>query len=58
LPVLLFGILLSFGVAGISRWVDAISRGEKILRIAVAIIFIGIGIYYMLPWLITLFTGA
>jgi len=58
LPVLLFGILLSFGVAGISRWVDAISRGEKILRIAVAIIFIGIGIYYMLPWLITLFTGT
>jgi cytochrome c-type biogenesis protein len=57
LPVLLFGILLSFGVAGISKWVDAISRGEKILRIAVAVIFIGIGIYYMLPWLGTLFTA-
>jgi cytochrome c biogenesis protein CcdA len=55
LPVLLFGMLLSFGVAGISRWVEAISRGEKILRIAVAIIFIGIGIYYMLPWLGSLF---
>jgi len=54
LPVLIFGMLLSFGVAGISRWVDAISRGEKILRIAVAIIFIGIGIYYTLPWLGTL----
>jgi len=57
LPVLLFGMLLSFGVAGISRWVEAISRGEKILRIAVAIIFIGIGIYYMLPWLGSLFTA-
>jgi cytochrome c-type biogenesis protein len=57
LPVLLFGMLLSFGVAGISKWVEAISRGEKILRIAVAVIFIGIGIYYMLPWLGTLFTA-
>jgi cytochrome c-type biogenesis protein len=57
LPVLLFGILLSLGVAGISKWVDAISRGEKILRIAVAVIFIGTGIYYMLPWLGTLFTA-
>ncbi len=57
LPVLLFGMLLSFGVAGISKWVNAISRGEKILRIAIAIIFIGIGIYYMLPWLITLFSA-
>ena len=47
LPVLLFGILLSFGVAGISKWVDAISRSEKIIRIVVAVIFIGIGIYYM-----------
>jgi len=56
LPVLLFGLLLSFGVAGISKWVDAISRGEKIVRIAVAIIFIAIGIYYMLPWLSTLFS--
>jgi hypothetical protein len=50
-------MLLSFGVAGISRWVEAISRGEKILRIAVAVIFIGIGTYYMLPWLGTLFTA-
>ncbi|MDD5311956.1 MAG: aromatic aminobenezylarsenical efflux permease ArsG family transporter [Dehalococcoidia bacterium] len=46
LPVLLFGMLLSFGVAGISKWVDAISRSEKIIRISVAIIFICIGIYY------------
>ena len=55
LPVLLFGMLLSFGVAGISRWVEAISRSEKVIRIVIAVIFIGIGIYYMLPWLGTLF---
>ncbi len=58
LPVLLFGILLSFGVASISKWVDAISRSEKIIRIVIAVIFIGIGIYYMLPWLGSLFTSA
>jgi len=55
LPVLLFGILLSFGVAGISKWVEVISRSEKVIRLAIAVIFIGVGIYYMLPWLGTLF---
>jgi sulfite exporter TauE/SafE len=58
LPVLLFSMLLSFGVAGISKWVDAISSGEKILRIAIAIVFIGIGIYYMQPWLVALFSSS
>ena len=58
LPVLLFGILLSFGIAGISKWVDAISRGEKIIRIVVAVAFIGIGIYYLVLWLSTLFTSS
>lgn len=57
LPVLLFGVLLSFGVAGVSKWVEAISRGEKVIRIVIAVIFIGVGIYYMLPWLGTLFTA-
>lgn len=57
LPVLLFGMLLSFGVASISKWVEAISRSEKVIRIAVAIIFIGTGVYYMLPWLGTLFSA-
>jgi len=54
LPVLLFGILLSFGAAGISKWVEAISRSEKIIRIIIAVIFIGIGIYYLAAWLSTL----
>jgi cytochrome c biogenesis protein CcdA len=58
LPVLLFGILLSFGIAGISKWVDAISRGEKIIRIVVAVAFIGIGIYYLVLWLSTLFISG
>jgi len=47
LPVLFFGMLLSFGVASVSRWVDVIARSEKIIRFTVAVIFIGIGIYYV-----------
>jgi len=58
LPVLLFGMLLSFGVASISKWVDAISRSEKIVRMIIAIVFIGIGIYYMIPVITALFTTS
>ena len=47
LPVLFFGMLLSFGVARVFRWVDVIARSEKIIRFTVAVIFIGIGIYYV-----------
>ncbi len=46
-PVLLFGLLLSFGVANIGKWADAISRGEKAVRIVIAMVFIAIGIYYI-----------
>jgi cytochrome c-type biogenesis protein len=58
LPVLLFGLLLSFGVAGISKWVDAIGRSEKIIRVVIAIVFIAIGIYYMIPWISSLFVSG
>jgi cytochrome c-type biogenesis protein len=58
LPVLLFGLLLSFGVASISKWVDAIGRSEKVIRIVIAIVFIIIGIYYMIPWISSLFVSG
>ncbi len=51
LPVLLFGTLLSLGVAGAAKWINAISRAEVYVRIAMAVLFIIIGIYYMLIWL-------
>ena len=54
LPVLVIGILLSFGVAGVSIWLNVISRVERIIRIVVAIVFIGVGIYYMVLWIQTL----
>jgi cytochrome c-type biogenesis protein len=48
LPVLLFGILISLGISRISSWFDAITRAEKIIRIVVAVIFIGVGVYYVI----------
>ncbi len=54
IPVLLFGVLLSLGIAGVSSWLNAIGRIEKILRIIVALVFIGLGLYYIILWVQTL----
>ncbi len=51
LPVLVLGTLLSLGVSGVSSWLNAISRVERVVRIIVAIAFIGIGIYYVYLWI-------
>lgn len=51
LPVLVFGTLLSFGIAGVTSWLNAISHAERIIRIIAAIVFIGVGIYYVVLWL-------
>jgi len=48
LPVLVLGVLLSFGVARVSSWVNAINRVQPIIRIAASVIFIGVGIYLVL----------
>jgi cytochrome c-type biogenesis protein len=51
LPVLVFGILISAGIAKVSAWLNAVTRVEKVLRIVVSIIFIGVGIYYVVLWI-------
>ena len=51
LPVLIFGTLLSLGIAGVANWLNAITRVEKIIRIAMAIVFIGVGLYYVVLWI-------
>lgn len=51
LPVLVFGTLLSLGVAGVAGWLNAITRAERIIRIVVSVIFIGVGIYYVVLWI-------
>jgi cytochrome c biogenesis protein CcdA len=51
LPVLIFGTLLSLGIAGVATCLNAVTRAERIIRIVVCIIFIGIGIYYVVLWI-------
>ncbi|MBN1368982.1 MAG: sulfite exporter TauE/SafE family protein [Dehalococcoidaceae bacterium] len=51
LPVLIIGTLLSFGIAGITSWMNIINRAQKVMRIIVSIIFIGVGVYYVITWL-------
>ncbi len=51
LPVLVFGTLLSAGVARVSTWLNAVTRAEKVIRVIVSIIFMGVGIYYVVLWL-------
>ena len=50
LPVLVFGTLLSLGVSGVSTWLNVISKVERIVRVIVALVFIGVGIYYVYLW--------
>jgi len=51
LPVLVFGTLLSVGVARVSRWLNLVTRVEKVIRKIVSIIFIGVGTYYVVLWI-------
>jgi len=51
LPVLVFGTLISIGVARVSTWLNAVNRAEKVIRIIVSIVFIGVGIYYVVLWI-------
>lgn len=51
LPVLLFGMLLSLGVVGAARWMNAIGNAEKYIRVAVAVLFILIGFVCIGLWL-------
>ncbi len=53
LPVLVFGMLISIGVSRVSTWLNVLTRAEKIIRVIVSIIFIGIGIYYVVLWIQT-----
>jgi len=51
LPVLVFGVLISVGVARVSAWLNVVTRAEKIIRVAVSIIFIGLGVYCVVLWI-------
>ncbi|MBM4452681.1 MAG: sulfite exporter TauE/SafE family protein [Chloroflexi bacterium] len=51
LPVLIFGILLSFGITGVTSWVNALTRADKVIRMVMAVVFIAVGLYYIVQWL-------
>jgi len=53
LPVLVFGTLLSAGVARVSTWLNAVTRADRVIRIIASIVFIGVGIYYVVLWILT-----
>ena len=53
LPVLVFGTLIAAGVTRVSTWLNAIARAERVTRMIVSIIFIGVGIYYVVLWIQT-----
>lgn len=46
-PVLIFGALLSFGVARVASWTDSLTRADKAIRLVSAVLFIGAGLYYL-----------
>ncbi|MBN1152145.1 MAG: sulfite exporter TauE/SafE family protein [Dehalococcoidia bacterium] len=46
-PVLIFGALLSFGVARVSAWADRVTRADRAIRVVTALVFVGTGVYYL-----------
>ncbi|MDD5509777.1 MAG: aromatic aminobenezylarsenical efflux permease ArsG family transporter [Dehalococcoidales bacterium] len=51
LPVLIFGISLSFGITRVSSWFEKLTRAQGIIRIVTSWVLIGIGVYYLILWL-------
>jgi cytochrome c biogenesis protein CcdA len=51
LPVLIFGISLSFGVSRVSSWFDKLTCAQKTIRIVTSLILIGVGVYYVVLWI-------
>ena len=50
LPVLLFAFVIALGITSLSRWFNRLSRLEYYMRKITAIIFIIVGIYYILVY--------
>ena len=51
LPVLVFAILLSTGVTKVSKWLNKVTAVESVIRKIVAVVFIGVGIYFVVLWI-------
>ena len=51
LPVLIFAVLLSFGITKVAGWLNVVTAAEKVIRKIVAVLFIGTGIYFVVLWI-------
>ena len=51
LPVLIFGISLSFGVSRVSGWFNTLTRAQNVIRVITSWILIGVGVYYVVQWI-------
>jgi cytochrome c-type biogenesis protein len=51
LPVLIFGMALSFGVARVSSWFNKLTRAQNVIRVVTSWVLIGVGIYYLVLWI-------
>ena len=57
LPVIIFSFLIAFSIQKLSRAFQIVQKVEKVIRYGVAILFIGVGVYYsqyLVKYLITL----
>jgi len=52
LPVLIFAVLLSFSVSKVSKWLNKVTAAEKWVRRIAAVVCIGVGIYYVVLWIL------
>ena len=50
LPVLLFAFVIALGITSLSRWINRLSRLEYYMRKITAVIFIFVGVYYILVY--------
>jgi cytochrome c-type biogenesis protein len=51
LPVLIFGLALSFGVTRVSSWFSKLTRAQNVIRVVTSWVLIGVGIYYVVLWI-------
>ncbi len=51
LPVLTFGIALSFGVTRVSAWFSKLTRAQNVIRVVTSWVLTGVGVYYLVLWI-------
>lgn len=55
LPVLIFAVLISFGITSVAKWFAKVAKLEKYAKKATGAIFIAVGLYYIAAHILYLF---